>query len=352
MVSVILQKHFNTHIEILTDSKVAALKKLVALSLSLAFIFVLVLSGTIPFAFAAQGKSPIPPVTPYALPKGVTQICDPSSIDEGTGMYAGTGGAFVEDAIGLLEWCSGGLLTVIASPPSSMTAIYFGLGGISTSVGLVLVLSESDGHFWFCIDATKTGCAIQSTLITLPSSFCTKQLTGTCNPYGVALDPKLNIWYADPGNGWVVECTAASSYQNCLIPAWGVLGEHPTGIFRASNGTVYDSDGSSDPSCTGTVWREGTVLWTPSAGGGFDSITLSSANPQKKPHIYVGSSGLCNAGDFAKIIDVTDSIATNGYVSLPTPFGPPYYDAEQIYGLTTKLQFTSSGAAFSTKDTI
>lgn len=310
---------------------------------TLTVLALLAVSGSFPLASSAK--------PPYKL------MCNPDSFGLGSGMYAYTGtSAFTEDIAGYVEFCSQGSLTVIAGPPSIATsANYNAMGGITTSVGLVLVLAQSDGHFWFCIGATPMGCSIESTLITLPSSFCSTTFAGACNPMGVTLDPKLNIYYADPANGFVYECTAASQYQSCTIPGWGLLPglnhHYVTGIFRASNGTFYMSDGDSDPSCLGNVWKgvpgTGSVtLWTPPFGGGWNSIVLSNANPSKKLHIYVGGDGC--AGGIASIYDVTDSIASSGYVVLKSPFT----SGDSVYGLTTKLQFLAYGSsAYSLKDT-
>src|SRR5262249_13161332 len=136
---------------------------------------------------------------------------------------------------------------------------YFGMAGVKIgTIGTVLVLIRDGGDgvasgFWLCEGAnTNTGCNIQSTYITLPSSFCSFEPEGFCYPDGVALDKKLNLYYADPLNNHVVKCTFASAYSTCLIP----LGSIPeaTGLFRDANGTLWTTGGG----CNGDIYKDGT----------------------------------------------------------------------------------------------
>src|SRR5215467_6370303 len=66
-------------------------------------------------------------------------LCGPGP-ETPSGIYAGPGGgAFVENAnSGELLWCAAGSSSVIAEPPQ--VGEYFGMAGVSTSIGLVLVL--------------------------------------------------------------------------------------------------------------------------------------------------------------------------------------------------------------------
>jgi hypothetical protein len=272
------------------------------------------------------------------LTTGVKTICTTGS-EIPTGIYPGpSNGVFVEDSnTGDLLWCGMVEPIIIATPPAggAGSGYYTGMAGVKTSLGLVLVLDSivSPTGMWFCEGATPSGCSIQSTFITFPSAFCASQPTGVCHPNGIALDGKLNIYYADGMNADVVKCTYASAYQSCTVLEY-LTGFAPVGIFRTSSGDLW----VSDVSCSGEVWKNGVVQFT--VFEALDSITISSSNPSKSPHVYVGVSGLCTS-TAAHIQDLTDG------KPLPTPLTGP----TDLYGLTTKLQFTAgNNAVYFVKD--
>jgi hypothetical protein len=255
------------------------------------------------------------------------------------GIYQGPGGAFVESNSGRLYWCTLGTSTLIAHAARGSLGDFFGMGGVKTNLGVVLVL-DSLGDlthppgFWFCLGATSSGCNIQSSYTTLPSSFCSAQTQGHCEPFGIALDKNLNVYYADPDNGEVVECTYASKYQACSN-LWPVSFAY--GVFKDSNGDLWAVQGGG---CNGTVYKNGVMQY--SVGDNLYAITISSSNPSKTPHVYVTDSHGCMPGD-AGILDSTDGKA------LPTPITGGQL---VLYGLDSKLQFTdfNGGHAYSVKD--
>lgn len=289
------------------------LKKFIVLSLTL----VLVLSTSLPIAFASK-----PSLKQDAVPTA-TKVKTLCSVERPSGVYPGSnGGVYVEDLeTGDLFWCASGTATLLAAPPVS-SAVYVGMAGVKTSQGLVLVLvSMAPPGIWFCTGATSTGCKSQSAFTQLPSGFCNAMTSG-CSPYGVSLDKKLNIYYADPFNEVVVTCTKASGYQTCTTVE-NLAPYAPSGIFRDGSGNLW----VSDLSCNGKVWENGVVKFT--LGTALGAITMSTANPSKTNHLYVAVTARGCTG-IAHIQDLTDGN------SLPTPFS----DNSMIFGLTTKLQFT------------
>jgi hypothetical protein len=298
-----------------------------------------------------------------AVPQASFALAQPNSVtanacnyayfkDHLEGAYAGPGGAFVEYDVSpelmFLTFCSSaGNLVDLGTPPTGAPPYgYASMGGISTkTLGTVLVLDVNDSNsspgpgFWFCFGATSTGCAIVSTYITLPSGFCSAQPIGQCNPQGIALDGKLNVYYADPSNADVVKCTYASGYQSCSVIE--ALTNQPWGIFRASNGDIW----VTDHSCSGNVWKNGVSQFTFSDQ--LEGITISSANPSKTPHVYFATTARCGFYSFAFIYDLTDHTIT-------TPPGAPFSGPNDIPSITTKLQFTSgaTGVLYMLKDTV
>jgi hypothetical protein len=270
---------------------------------------------------------------------GVTFLC---SIGElASGIYPGIGGEFVQAyASGTIYWCSSGVATPIASPPTGDSGDgHWGFAGVKTGLGLVLVSMDFYGETWLCFGATSSGCSIESTLITLPTAFCSAQPEAVCNPDGIAVDKKLNIWYADVVNSDVVKCTFASGYQSCAAvdTGLGTPGEFngPVGIYRDSSGNIW----TTQEACGSKVWENMAVNTTLSDWA--VAITMSSANPAKTPHLYVGITGECGSVP-GYVYDVTDG------KSLPTPL----VSSDYIIGLSTKLQFTAWAglSAYAVKD--
>lgn len=290
----------------------------------------------------------------FAQPDSVTASpCDYSYFKSHIeGAYPGSGGVFVEYDVSpvLMEltfcFANGKGIGSVASPPSTAPQYgYASMAGVSTkTLGIVLVLDVNDSNsspgpgFWFCEGATSKGCAIESTYITLPSGFCSVQSIGKCNPQGIALDKKMNVYYADPSNADVVKCTYVSGYQACSVIE--TLSNNPWGIFRASNGDIWVTDNS----CSGNVWKNGALQF--SFGGPLEGITISNANPSGKPHLYFATTARCGFYTFAFIYDYTDRTIT-------TPPGAPFSGPNDIPSITTKLQFTTGnlGILYTLKDT-
>jgi hypothetical protein len=289
--------------------------------------------GSVP-GIVSSGSS-----TPGPLTAGVTLLC---SIGElAAGIYPGIGGEFVQAYYsGTIYWCSSGVATPVASPPTGDSGNgHWGFAGVKTGLGLVLVSMDFYGQMWLCFGATSSGCSIESTLINLPPAFCSAQPQAVCNPNGIVVDKKLNIWYADVVNSDVVKCTFASGYQSCTavdtgLGTPGVL-NGPVGIYRDASGNIW----TTQQACGSKIWENMAVNTTLSDWA--VAITMSSANPAKTPHLYVGITGECGSVP-GYVYDVTDGR------SLPTPLAVSDY----IIGLTTKLQFTvaSSLSAYAVKD--
>jgi hypothetical protein len=282
--------------------------------------------------------------TAYAV-TGYTLLC--SSLpngDSAAGIYPAKGGAFVED------WSNGNIVfcgsrhskTIATAPAGGMSASYYGMGGIQTKKdGIVLALTTAGLQgLWLCGHATPSGCGSKSSFITLPSSFCTAESAGHCNPQGTAIDSALNLYYVDGQSQELVECTAASNYQSCSnLPASSALqGLEPQGLFLKGS-TFY----VSDVSCVGDVW-EGTktsLHVAYSVGEEVYALGVSNKNPSKTSHVYGGLSGFCLSNP-SSIMDLNDGR------SLPTPFT----SSSVILGIDSSLQFTNfePGAAYQTTD--
>jgi hypothetical protein len=234
---------------------------------------------------------------------------------------------------------------VTFSPPGSITTDYFGMAGVqSSTLGLVLAVvnpigDSGFGGFFFCFGAyasVKThtqGCAIESTLVNLPYSFCVTMPTGYCYPWGIALDKKLNVYYTDLANDVVVKCTYASGYQTCSVLE--TLSGGPAGIYLDSKGNIW----VTDLSCTGNVWKNGNIVYT--LGDSLWGITNSSANPQKTSQLYFGITGNCYYGE-SFVFDPNDDGA---FIISSSPGYVP--------GISTTLAATSgtSGVIYTLKDT-
>src|SRR5579885_959807 len=301
-----------------------------------------------PMLYAPTGTSalagrPIASRSPDSLPK--TLCGSLPNGDSPGGVYKGAGGAFVEDwSTGNLVWCSGGTSTTIAMVPSGGSNIgYYGLAGIvTTTQGLVLILSSwGASGLWICFGATSSGCTSQSSFISLPSSFCSSEPSGICNPDGSVTDKKLNLYYVDILNEQLVECTHSSNYQSCTVePASSAFSG-----FEPVNLAVYKGEFFvSDLSCTGNVWAgtKSSMAVLASIGDSLQGIAVSKSNVGKVPEVYVGDDASCSGGA-AKLIDITDG------GSVPSGFS----SSNAIIGIDSKLQFASftNGAVYQTKDT-
>jgi hypothetical protein len=265
-------------------------------------------------------------VSPSKSPSSVKLLC--STGTDLTGIYQGPGGgAFVVDVFtGDLIWCASGVSSVIATPPNGTALGYYGMAGVHTGIGLVLVLSDNyDKGFWFCFGATPSGCAIESTFIHLPSGFCSSLTSGNCYEQGVAMDNKLNLYFADVSNGIVFKCTYASAYQSCTVLE--NLGYEPIYIFRDSSGNLWVSDYSS----TGNVWKNGVVKYT--VGQSLYGITVSKANSVKAYHVYVsiGDGGIEDLND-GKFLPT----ASSDYVTLTSTLQYAGFYSGSVYKTSDK----------------
>jgi hypothetical protein len=272
---------------------------------------------------------------------GVTTLC--ASIgDAGGAIYPGTSGAFVEGwSTGNLYFCSGGNSKIVATVPTGAPSLgYFGMGGIKTTTsGLVLALTNTEGGLWICKHATASACGSKSKFITLAPAFCRTEVAGYCNPDGTALDKSLNLYYVDSVNVQLVECTASSYYQHCsVLPASASLSGAPEGLFMTGS-TFYVSDGS----CNGMVWMgtRNTLGFYAHVTESLQGIAVSSNNPSKTPHVYVTYEGACTNTP-SGIFDVTDGKL------LPSPFS----SSTQIGSVDSRLQFTTfdPGMVYQTTD--
>jgi len=174
----------------------------------------------------------------------------------------------------------------------------------------------------------SNGCALESTFILLPASFCKTTPAGECSPYGIALDKSLNVYFVDVANDDVTECTNASHYTDCFVIE--SLYSFPESMFIDSSGNIWVSDSA----CSGYVWENGAVKFT--TGEAMDSIAVS-----KTGHVYVGWDAFCKGGN-AGIMDLTDGEL------LPTLLK----GGDSIAAVTPSLQFTAyyNGTVYQTKN--
>ncbi len=237
--------------------------------------------------------------------------------------------AFVEDwETGNLTLCASGVDSVIQAVPSAVAGLgYYGLSGVMVHGSLdLLILSWGVEAGWYCLGATSSGCASTS-YFTLPSTFCSAQPAGICNPDGVVLAKSLGFTYVDIVNTEMVTCTASAASCTTDAASSAFTGYSPVGI------TEYKSKFYvSDNSCTGNIWVGTTksmkVLYT--EGNSLEGIAF------QKHTLYVGDDAYC--GGVAGILN-----AKTG-VELPTIFTGPV----EIIGLDWDLQFTtySPGAVY------
>ena len=219
-----------------------------------------------------------------------------------------TGGAFVETGDGNLVFCGSGTTTTIATNPEP-SAPWDGMGGVNTAIyGTVLALTSyaptPGSGLWICYGASSSGCAFgTSAFIVLPSSFCSTEPAGYCEPIGTALDSSLNLYHVDYANAKLVECTASSGYQSCTnLPASSALkGYSPIGLALVG-GTFY----VADDSCSGRVWKgtKSSLSVIYKTGEALTDITASKNNRTKTLHIYGVFSGICKGtGAYVKESD-------------------------------------------------
>ncbi len=286
---------------------------------------------------------------PHVVGASATTLCPsipnyPS--DFPTKMYpAPGGGAFVETGSGNLVYCAGGTATTIATNPEP-SAPWDGMGGVISPIyGIVLALTSyaptPGSGVWLCFTATSFGCnSGTSQFITLPSSFCSTEPAGYCEPIGTALDSSLNLYYVDYANAKLVECMYSNTYQTCTnLPASSALkGYSPIGLALVG-GTFY----VADHSCSGRVWKgtKSSLSVIYKTGEALTDITASKNNPTKTLHVYGVFSGSCK-GTGAYVKDLTDGKKLSG----------PYSGFTPVY-LDSKLQVDSSysSGVFQMKDT-
>ena len=329
----------NALTEKLARTRLSSLKKTAIL---LPLISLFALSSCAPLAAAAtsgyaqgalQAASPVAiagAVSPLA--KGVTMVC--GGITEPTGDYPGPGkGVFTEDVFGNLWWCASGAATKIAAIPAGAPGgqAYQYMAGVETKDGLVLVLSDTDNDgMWFCNGATSSGCG------------STSQFTKfgvTDSPEGIAMDKELNVYVVMFHAHKIYKCTEASSYQTCSVYQKLSGTGSPRGLAMDSKGNTWVSDAA----CTGYVWNDGAIVNSSENFGDVWTIAVSTANPSKTLHVYLGLSHGCTSGN-AGVYDLTDGQA------LPTNI----QGFDLLFGLTTKLQYSAynAGVVYSVKDTV
>src|SRR5579872_5855530 len=304
------------------------------------------------FIFSISSLSPLSYQSAYVTAaSGFQVLC--SSLPGGdtpSDLYpAGAAAAFVVDSNnGNLVLCSGGTSKTVAAAPAGSPGFGTGIAGVTTSKnGLVLAIVAQDFGLWLCKGATLTGCKSESSFINFPSTFCNNEPSAGCFANGAALDPSLNLYFADPVSFVFVECTAASNYQSCKnLPATAQLQKEDTDCLGCDNGPAWVSlQGTTfytTAYCNGYV-NKGTVssskapiIFTVKSELG--GIALSANNPTKTMHVYAAVDGknspsFCNAKDRVgtpRIMDLTDG------KSLPTPV---LSKGQVFYGLDSNLQF-------------
>jgi hypothetical protein len=193
---------------------------------------------------------------------------------------------------------------------------------------LVAIMSYAPPGFWTCKFSTSTHrCSSTSTFIPTPSGFCSSTSYHACHPVGAAFDKAGNLWFLDYENALEVELTKASHYSSvggtrsyCSYPTCELVG------------IVIDTAGNhwvTDQSCTGNVYENGVVKF--SVGDGVWGIGISTQNPSKKAHLYVGVENHCSNYPYPFVGDLTD------LQILPSPYtsGEDY-----VMGISTLLYFT------------
>lgn len=238
-----------------------------------------------------------------------------------------TSEAYLENwSSGNLTVCGGGADTTIATPPAGFSySGYAGMAGVKVSGKLDLILISwgprpSPAVGWYCLNATPTGC--QSTAgFTLPSSFCSSESAGYCNPDGLVIAKTLAFTYVDVINEQMVSCSAHAVSCSVDGASADFSGFLPSEIVQ-SRSTLYVSDNS----CTGYIWEGSTTSMTvlTHLGDALGGIAFHQKT------LYVADWGTCTSSP-AHIIDVKTGS------SLPTPFTGP----EELIGLDSDLQWGS-----------
>jgi hypothetical protein len=302
------------------------LTKTAALS---SMVLVLLISVSVPTVFASNQAHNIGAVKPLSPSN---PFCDPVTINPSPGIYAGPKGGvyFADQYAGGIWFCtSKGVISFVGGPPSGApTGFYYdGLNGVvSKDFGLVLVVMNINiPGFWLCIGATTTGCTIVSQMITLPSGFCSTQPTGGCSPWGVVMDKKLNVYYADPYNQDVVKCTYSSQYRTCT-EIENLSGSSPEELTFDPSGNLWVTDAST----AGNVWENGVLQYSLSAPLG--GIVWSKDNAAKTLQLYIAIDGGTATFPNAFVFDVTDD-----HILTPTFSGSSIF-----YSLTSNLQVSAS----------
>ena len=284
-------------------------------------------SALSPAARSPQVVAQGPPIV--AAPSGTKTLCGPFTSVLPSGVYnGGPGAAYVEDDLtGNLYWCAKGTSHLVADSAFTSNP-YEGMAGVvNGTYGVVLVLDLSwtgTPGFWFCFGASSTLCSSQSGFISLPSKFCSNMPAGECLPAGIALDKKLNVYYADPQNKVVVKCTSVSSYRHCSVIE--SLSDEPSGLFRDTHGNLW----VTDYGCNGYVWENGVLQYTLSDKLG--AMVISSDNPSKTPNMYLSIEGGCGFYSFSFVFDVTTSTIVASFTTT----------THTILGFSTNLAFSDA----------
>lgn len=239
--------------------------------------------------------------------------------------------AYVENwSTGDIAACGSGIATTIATPPSGYSAEgYYGIAGAKDSgkLDLILLSFEVPGGY-YCLGASSSGCASTAAFV-LPSTFCSSEPYGFCNPDGVVLSKNLAFTYVDVVNQQMVSCTAYAT--SCAVDAASSAfsGYKPVNIAQLGSKLAV-----SDNSCSGLVWEGSTTSMkvVASIGDSLQGIAFHSKV------LYVADDGICT-DTAAHIINLKTG------ASLPTPLTAP----DQIVGLDSDLQFGSwdTGEVFS-----
>lgn len=226
---------------------------------------------------------------------------------------------------------------LVASPPTSYSGQYGGLGGWDTwyasnskttngNLTLVETSAQEQGMF-VCYGAFIKGCKSAS-WFGFPQNYCSELQTRKCDPQGTVLDSSLNVYWVDPVNTVLTECLAPQ-YNSCRTLISGFQFEfsggrqeqsvEPYGLALINGTSPYQTPGwqfyITDASCGGNVWTA-----TPSNNGFYWSLTLlaklndslsgigssTRGTPNSSQQIFVGDTGVCT-GNVAHIVDISPS---------------------------------------------
>ncbi len=225
----------------------------------------------------------------------------------------------------------------VAAPPAGDSGQYGGLGGWDTwynytasnqstvpsdGGNLTLVETSSKGML-FCYDATIHQCN-PFTFYPFPVSYCSQLPNKYCDPVGTVLDSNLNVYWVDPVNSILTECSPPYVYaSSCttLIKSsqFEEFGNpvYPVGLALVNSSSTGWQFYISDASCAGNVWRTSAgINWQLSRVATLnDSLSGIGSSTYETPsnalQIFVGDTGTCH-GSSPKIVDI----------STPTPSFP------------------------------